>query len=448
MTHKKPTGIDENLRLGIDAARTGHEKAAKQRLIAVLRQDPDNIPAMLWLAFVLPSPHDTIRVLNRVLALDPDNERAKAGIRWARGRLDLDLAQTDGEEPPLAAEPQPAVEAPAEPADVSPPFPPTPTDDASIRQQLLSGKFQNQARKGVLAHRARRTIRPLVGIILVSTILGLASIGVGVLAFVPPETLAAWLPAPVTNMSIQPEAASVESIESPVQTVEVPSASVAESFTSKSDTLTIVAPEPTQPVVSEPDSQVPLVEAESWPPVNIPPLPRPETNFTSIEPSTLLGPDLLSDDLQIPVMVDNLLLAHQPAYPGEKWIEVNLTTQQVIAWEGDKPVFSFLTSTGLPNTPTLVGEFHIYWKLKSTVMTGPGYYLPEVPYTMYFYGSYALHGTYWHNNFGQPMSHGCVNLETGNSEKLFEWADPVLTPGQSQVVATADNPGTLVIVHK
>ena len=81
-------------------------------------------------------------------------------------------------------------------------------------------------------------------------------------------------------------------------------------------------------------------------------------------------------------------------------------------------------------------------------MTGPNYYLPDVPYTMYFYGGYGLHGTYWHNNFGQPMSHGCVNLETGNAQKLFEWAEPVVPPGQTQVTASADNPGTLVVVHQ
>jgi hypothetical protein len=86
--------------------------------------------------------------------------------------------------------------------------------------------------------------------------------------------------------------------------------------------------------------------------------------------------------------------------------------------------------------------------LEKTLMTGDGYYLPDVPYTMYFYGGYALHGTYWHDNFGQPMSHGCVNLETGNAEKLFEWAEPALPPGQTQVTASVANPGTLVVVHQ
>ena len=57
-----------------------------------------------------------------------------------------------------------------------------------------------------------------------------------------------------------------------------------------------------------------------------------------------------------------------------------------------------------------------------TDMAGPGYYLPDVPYTMYFYRGYGLHGTYWHNNFGTPMSHGCVNMRTPDARWLFYWA--------------------------
>jgi lipoprotein-anchoring transpeptidase ErfK/SrfK len=156
---------------------------------------------------------------------------------------------------------------------------------------------------------------------------------------------------------------------------------------------------------------------------------------------SLTGPKLFQP-------VDESLLAHQPASPDEKWIEVDVTEQRVTAWEGNVPVMSFLSSTGLPNTPTVLGEFNVNWKLESTLMSGPGYYLPGVPYTMYFYGGYALHGTYWHDNFGQPMSHGCVNLSTDNAKELFEWAEPVLPSGQTQVVSTNDNPGTLVVVHQ
>jgi lipoprotein-anchoring transpeptidase ErfK/SrfK len=111
-----------------------------------------------------------------------------------------------------------------------------------------------------------------------------------------------------------------------------------------------------------------------------------------------------------------------PEYNGERWIDVNLSQQMLYAFEGDTIVASFLVSTGVPAFPTVTGKFHIYIKLVSTLMAGDGYYLPDVPYTMYFYKGYGLHGTYWHNNFGHPMSHGCVNMYTPDAEWLFYWA--------------------------
>ncbi len=93
------------------------------------------------------------------------------------------------------------------------------------------------------------------------------------------------------------------------------------------------------------------------------------------------------------------------------------------AYEGNVPVRVIAVSTGLPRTPTPTGQFRIWAKLRYDDMSGPGYYLPNVPYVMYFYGGYGLHGTYWHNNFGRPMSHGCVNLPTSEAEWLFHWAE-------------------------
>ncbi len=107
---------------------------------------------------------------------------------------------------------------------------------------------------------------------------------------------------------------------------------------------------------------------------------------------------------------------------GEKWIDVDLSQQMLYAYEGDYIVASFLVSTGVAAFPTVVGQFYIYIKLESTLMAGDGYYLPDVPWTMYFYRGYGIHGTYWHNNFGTPMSHGCVNMYTPDAEWLFYWA--------------------------
>jgi lipoprotein-anchoring transpeptidase ErfK/SrfK len=112
----------------------------------------------------------------------------------------------------------------------------------------------------------------------------------------------------------------------------------------------------------------------------------------------------------------------QVASNGERWIDVNLTQQMVYAYQGNSLAKSFLVSTGTWQYPTVTGQYHIYIKLRYTDMTGPGYYLPNVPFTMYFYQSYGLHGTYWHHNFGTPMSHGCVNLSIPDSEWLYNWA--------------------------
>jgi len=107
---------------------------------------------------------------------------------------------------------------------------------------------------------------------------------------------------------------------------------------------------------------------------------------------------------------------------GERWIDIDLSEQRLSAYEGDTLVRSFIVSTGRANTPTPVGRFYVWIKLRYTRMTGPGYDLPNVPYTMYFYKDYGIHGTYWHNNFGTPMSHGCVNMVTEEAGWLYNWS--------------------------
>lgn len=107
---------------------------------------------------------------------------------------------------------------------------------------------------------------------------------------------------------------------------------------------------------------------------------------------------------------------------GRRWIEVNLTEQTLTAWQGDVAVMHTYISSGRSATPTVTGHFRVGTKYSSQRMTGPGYDLPGVPWVMYFYGGYAIHGAYWHNNFGTPMSHGCVNMDTGEAQLLYNWA--------------------------
>jgi len=113
--------------------------------------------------------------------------------------------------------------------------------------------------------------------------------------------------------------------------------------------------------------------------------------------------------------------AQAPGGDGRRFV-VDLSEQMLYAYEGDTMVRSTLVSTGLPQWPTVTGTYYIYLKYRSQRMRGPGYDLPNVPYVMYFYKGYGLHGTYWHNNFGSPMSHGCVNMPTSEAEWAFNWA--------------------------
>ncbi|MBI2103515.1 L,D-transpeptidase [Candidatus Woesebacteria bacterium] len=141
-----------------------------------------------------------------------------------------------------------------------------------------------------------------------------------------------------------------------------------------------------------------------------------------------------------------------------KWIEVDLSEQKLRAWEGGSLFLETLISSGLPGTPTPKGEFRIWIKLRATKMEGGSgshyYYLPNVPYVMYFenekvagWRGYGLHGTYWHNDFGRPKSHGCVNLPTPMAQRLYEWTTPVLVNGKNMVRSSSNNPGTRIVIH-
>lgn len=136
-----------------------------------------------------------------------------------------------------------------------------------------------------------------------------------------------------------------------------------------------------------------------------------------------------------------------------KWIEVDLSDQTLRAWQGDRLFLETLVSTGKwGRTPT--GEFQIWSKFKYTKMSGGNkgkgtyYYLPNVPYTMYFKGGFGIHGTYWHNNFGHPMSHGCINMPTPMAKQLFYWATPELPEGKNSWIAKNNNFGTRVVIHE
>ena len=143
--------------------------------------------------------------------------------------------------------------------------------------------------------------------------------------------------------------------------------------------------------------------------------------------------------------------------PWERWIDVSLSQQMLVAYDGIRPAYVTLVSTGRKgskdepyDTPT--GRWRIYSKHVSTTMDGNSasdgnYSIQDVPWTMFFYGSYALHGAFWHRGFGAVRSHGCVNLGPSDARWLFQWTTPFLPEGWHGVSATDESPGSTVIVH-
>ena len=107
---------------------------------------------------------------------------------------------------------------------------------------------------------------------------------------------------------------------------------------------------------------------------------------------------------------------------GRKRIVVDLSDQTLTAWHGNSVALYNNISSGTAATPTITGYYKIDRKYTSQDMSGPGYYVEDVPWVMYFWGGYAFHGAYWHNNFGSPMSHGCVHLRPGEAQWLYNWA--------------------------
>jgi hypothetical protein len=441
------------LGLGIKAAQSDLQGVARDHFIAALKQDPHNTLALLWLATIAPTPTDSLRIFQRVLALDPANKHAQAGLRWVQRRLNLHPPAGQTHPVSLAQPPRaelstalPPGDRPTKPLSVIPTAPPRSGEIQAPAgpPQLAPGSLTQSSTyftsggdyTGWLSESDQTA--PLLpfhfafkAFLVVCAVgaLGLA-LGLSIFLFASGQPLV--IPGSVSNQrpsrDIVPHA-PVQSFLSPAQT------SFLQTMTPVEDMLVFVEP-------FEPGAEPFVISPQHIAPVSA------NSDREIIQAGSAAVPPLLIGRALPPEPVDPALLVYQPAYPGEKWIEVNVTTQEVTAWEGNLPVMSFKASTGQPDTPTILGQFRIYWKLQKTDMSGFNYYVPDVPYAMFFQGDYALHGTYWHNLFGHPISRGCVNLSIADGKKLFDWAGPLLPLGQTEVVASYDNPGTLVIVHE
>lgn len=179
-----------------------------------------------------------------------------------------------------------------------------------------------------------------------------------------------------------------------------------------------------------------------------PPLPFRGPQIGPLTPQVSMDDIARRTTAYIPGSLDHLTAVEIP--DEDRWIRVDLSEQVVVAYEKEQPIRAFVVSTGLPGTPTVTGQFRIRMKVdEQSMIGGEGsmyYNLPGVKWVQYFYEDYGFHGTYWHSNFGQPMSHGCVNMTDTDAKWLFDWAGPTWDGETSWYPSTIDNPGTMVIV--
>jgi L,D-transpeptidase catalytic domain len=136
---------------------------------------------------------------------------------------------------------------------------------------------------------------------------------------------------------------------------------------------------------------------------------------------------------------------------GARWPDVDLDEQVLVAYEGETPVYATLVTTGGRGHETPEGVFRIWIKFAETDMTGrmgdDAYLVSLVPWTMFFQDDFALHTAYWHDRFGEPASHGCVNLAPQDARALYQWSEPQVPTGWAMAYDSASHPGSLVRVR-
>ena len=339
---------------------------------------PELEDGWLWLAAVS-GPQASLNYLQRALAINPDSQKARQGLKWAAERQRAASAIASSR-----AATQPHRTQPSQPAPVGTPI----TTLTAVRQP--APQFVQQAE----SHSPRTIIEssiPSHQFILMRPV---------------SRTPVPWVTAALmvlffwilwTGVTPVAIAKAVFSGEEPVPIAEV----VLEKATRTPTATPTNTPTPTSTPTPTPTDTPTPTPTPTYTPTPIP------TDTPEPPPSGLTAPSQPFPGLPAGVGAD------------EKWVDVNLSLQSAYAYRGEVLASSFIVSTGTWLHPTVTGTFNVYLIFRYADMAGPGYYLPDVPYVMYFYESYGLHGTYWHNNFGTPMSHGCINFTIPDAGWLF-----------------------------
>ena len=389
---------DAQLRTAQETIRQGRRREARALLIQMAKEEPGDFRVWLLLAGVAGSPRASLDYLERAERLQPGHPTIARAREWAEARL--------------AAQP----DRPAERPRLELPTPPPATAD-TMDERIARARAARAAKRRA-QHRRTAIRASALALLLIALVVA------GSWAW------SRWAPSlggdPVASAADAPEIAEPAPVEAEqeagpeeapaddVLRVQFLPLSAAEATGTPAATPTPLAREVHSKVAPAGGEQA--QSAQPRPTWTVTPSPTPTAT-----PTPTMAPTFVSEDnAVVPVL--------RPAGvgPNEKWIDVNLTRQVLVAYEGDVPVFDTLVSSGTWNHPTVTGQFRIYLRFTAQTMDGRrlgyDYYLENVPYVMYFFEDYALHGTYWHNNFGTPMSHGCVNLPTPAAEWIFNWS--------------------------
>jgi lipoprotein-anchoring transpeptidase ErfK/SrfK len=475
----------KNLELAQQALKSGDKNTATRLATQAAELAPELEEVWLLMA-ALASPRESVDHLQKALQINPNSERARKGMTWALGRMKQDRetetpsAVSKSVEPIIEQQPEETHAAqPAQPAQpqitwqISPVLQPESNvqeepeatyqeEIEELETQTAPADIPTAKNKNAFA-RSKSSFIPLLVVLLCLVIAwaGWRSV-TPVAAFLSDKLLSspnrgpAWaevniakpdnlLAEPLLPVAPLPTAVPLEATLPPSSGL----ATLTPTEAAIETTLPSLTPLPPTEVppssTPEPTNTMPVATATPLPtdtalvPVTFVPTVQP-TNIPEATPTALptdsiaptSTPDLFTQATPTPLPTDTALpgpTLYIPPTPrpgtgggAGHWLDVDLTNQMLYAYDGNTLVSSFVVSTGTWEHPTVTGQYRVYVKYKYTDMSGPGYYLPNVPYTMYFYQGYAVHGTYWHNNFGTPMSHGCVNLSIPDSEWVYNFS--------------------------
>ena len=359
-----------------ESLRRGDKASARQMGEHAARLAPDMEDVWLVLAASDPNPRQALAFAQKALQINPHSTRAHRAVEWATGRLNQAPSPTD-------RLPVPSAPPPAETA-------------VSLPNRHA---YQTAVAMPMLQRQGRNWLPVLL--------IGAGVLFMGFLAFLA-------LASPTLISIARTIGSSQENLwaEADVAKPEVTPID-GNAFVVQAADTPVLTSEPTRTPAGATATTAPEREATSTK------TPKEESTATPAATETpgVVAMEVLADTPTNVPPTPGISIGN-----GERWIDVDLTNQMVYAYEGDTVVNSFVVSTGTWLTPTVTGKHKIYVKVRVQDMRGPGYHLKDVPYVMFFSGDYGLHGTYWHNNFGTPMSRGCVNLTIDDAAWLFNWA--------------------------